>query len=168
VGTRLSDLTLVHYSSEPLAFDSAREYKESGAYKPRGFWVSVLGERDWPAWCEAEGFQVKALRHGHQVTLRADARVLLLQTPHELDNFTARYGRAPDCYRGDTTKTTRRQYTEIDWGRVAEQHDGLVVAPYQWQSRHEHMWYYGWDCASGCIWNLGAVEKVWTLAEEKT
>jgi hypothetical protein len=45
----------------------------------------------------------------------------------------------------------------IDWPRVAERFDGVIIAPYQWKHRLELMWYYGWDCASGCIWNARAV-----------
>jgi hypothetical protein len=164
--TALRDLTLVHYSAKRIVFNRHHAYEASGAYKPRGFWVSVLGEQDWPAWCQAEGFNVTALRHAHEVTLRADARVLMLTTLDDLDRFNGQYGRVPKWAK-DWAKDLGYKMIEIDWAAVAQQHDGLVIAPYQWERRHEHMWYYGWDCASGCIWNLSAVDRVWTSAKEK-
>ena len=38
--------------------------------------------------------------------------------------------------------------------------DGIIIAPYQWYCRMTVDWYYTWDCASGCIWNLDAIESV--------
>lgn len=47
----------------------------------------------------------------------------------------------------------------ISWKKVRKNYDGIIIAPYQWDCRNasETTWYYPWDCASGCIWNL---EKV--------
>lgn len=35
-------------------------------------------------------------------------------------------------------------------------------APYQWRRRNERgfSWYYGWDCASGCIWRASAIREI--------
>lgn len=35
-------------------------------------------------------------------------------------------------------------------------------APYQWECRldRDTFWYYSWDCASACIWNLQAVRPL--------
>jgi len=37
---------------------------------------------------------------------------------------------------------------------VSKEYDGIEIAPYQWDARLSLIWYYGWDVASGCIWNL--------------
>ena len=47
-----------------------------------------------------------------------------------------------------------------NWDDVVRQYDGLIIAPYQWAKRCDYSWYYGWDCASGVIWNLRAVASV--------
>ena len=48
----------------------------------------------------------------------------------------------------------------MDWGYLATQYQGLIIAPYLWDLRlFGPAWYYGWDCASGCIWDLTAVES---------
>ncbi len=50
----------------------------------------------------------------------------------------------------------------IDWIKVAKQYAGLIIAPYQWGYRLEPgtHWYYGWDCASGCIWDASVIERI--------
>jgi len=48
----------------------------------------------------------------------------------------------------------------IDWGRVAEDYSGIEIAPYLYEARMKHMWYYGWDVASGCIWGKGVVKNI--------
>ena len=47
----------------------------------------------------------------------------------------------------------------IDWHAVAQAYAGIEIAPYCWSLRFEYefLWYYGWDCASGCVWELSAV-----------
>ena len=51
---------------------------------------------------------------------------------------------------------------QIDWAEVASKYDGIIISPYQWSLRldMEMMWYYGWDCASGCIWNISAIKEL--------
>lgn len=34
---------------------------------------------------------------------------------------------------------------------------GIIITPYQWARRLELSWYYNWDCASGCIWDVSAI-----------
>lgn len=29
-------------------------------------------------------------------------------------------------------------------------------------------WYYGWDCASGCIWDKDAIEHYYLIKEQET
>jgi hypothetical protein len=84
--------------------------------------------------------------------LKADpaAKVLHLKTPVEILEFQETYCVAHPIMRSPG----------IDWGRVAEQYHGIVIAPYQWSLRLDLMWYYGWDCASGCIWDTWIVERV--------
>ena len=54
----------------------------------------------------------------------------------------------------------------IDWPKVAERYDGIIIAPYQWSRRLDGpMWYYGWDCASGCVWRARAVLELKSMEE---
>ncbi len=152
-GMKLRDLELVHYSREPLmAVTEPQGDKCAAGFKPRGLWVSVKGDSDWKEWCESGGFRLDTLTCETRVILDDNHNILLLSGPGELDAFTMEYEGIPE-YPGD-----RR----IDWDLVASRYDGIVIAPYFWQRRMaEHTrWYYGWDCASGCIWNPAAIARL--------
>jgi len=47
----------------------------------------------------------------------------------------------------------------IDWKKVAAKWGGIEIPEYQWgfRSSIDHMWYCGWDCASGCLWDPAAL-----------
>jgi hypothetical protein len=138
-------VTLTHYSARPLTLDRDRAYVQSaGNMKPAGLWLSVDGDDDWPTWCRGEEFRIESLTHLTQFRLVPDARVLWLSMPDEVVEFHGKYA-------GELT----REFLWIDWPRVAADWDGLVIAPYQWSLRFDPRvpWYYGWDCASGCVWN---------------
>lgn len=66
------------------------------------------------------------------------------------------------------------QYTEglsvyrklgICWQDVAVDYQGILIVPYQYSLRlhSDFDWYYPWDCASGCIWDLSAIGSLTLL-----
>jgi len=140
-------LNLTHYTNEPLDLEYDRVYEQSARnMKPVGLWVSVDGEMDWVQWCIGEEFNTTSLAHRTPMRLAPGHNVLVLTKPEELDAFTNKYG-----------GTLSRDFLYIDWPQVAQDYDGLIIAPYQWERRYDLSWYYGWDCASGCVWNLTAI-----------
>lgn len=151
---------LIHYASESFTLDHTRRYVQPEAHafgKPTGFWVSVAGDKDWPSWCRDEGFAIDRLAVEHAVTLASDANVLHIKSVHDLDNFHDRYAVETEDVRRYPTRSFRSW--PIGWQVVAEHYDGIIIAPYQWSHRLNMEWYYGWDVASGCIWNLAAIER---------
>lgn len=138
-------MRLLHYTKAPFTFDREHKY-DSKHWKPCGLWVSVEGEADWPSWCQGEEWGTESLAHVTEVTLEPDANILLLDSHDMLAAFDRRYGNGDqhDC-------------RSIRWSEVRALYGGVIIAPYQWSLRLELMWYYGWDCASGVIWNLSAV-----------
>jgi len=154
---------LLHYprALEGFEFEPFRSYDLGPSMngKPRGFWVSVQGPDDWYEWCTSEEWATSTLPYPHEVTLAAGANLLVLSTVAELRAFTAQYLPAPGGF------TTR-----IDWASVQGRYDGIVIAPYQWELRFDvdMHWYYTWDCASGCIWNLNAIDAVTPVFEAVT
>ena len=42
----------------------------------------------------------------------------------------------------------------INWPEVAQRYSGIEISPYlgRYRMSDEHIWYYSWDVASGCIW----------------
>lgn len=147
-------MRLLHYTDKPFDFDPKREYEVARQnYKPCGLWVSVEGAADWKDWCEGERFNLESLKHAAEVVLRPNHDIFIINTGPLLQAFHDRF-KSP-IYPGS-------QSFQIDWTRVKQSCGGVIIAPYRYEFRLEMgmLWYYGWDCASGCIWNLSTVERV--------
>jgi hypothetical protein len=144
-------MKLVHYSSKPLqTLRAGRLDHPELSLKPDGLWVSDDNcEMNWRAWCIGANFGLDSLTHVHDVTLRDDANVRVITSVAELDAFHAEYRLPglPDFALG------------FDWARVMQAYDGVIITPYLWQRRLDgsSRWYYGWDCASGCLWNPAVI-----------
>lgn len=161
-GPRVARGALIHYSDGPLGGvkltaqcpEGHRWYKHQ---KPNGLWVSALGRDDWPSWCRSEDFRKTRRQSATLVTLRPPARILRITGANDLDLFTLNYGEDYDWSNGRYPPDKL-----IRWDRVAADWQGIVIAPYVWERRlHASSgWYYGWDCASGCIWDPAAVESL--------
>jgi hypothetical protein len=121
--------------------------------------VSVDGPDDWRAWCEAERFNLQNLLFKININLHPDANILHLQSSADLLIFTDGYGAKESQVNSIMKSHSLGRTFHIDWPQVAREYDGIIIAPYQWPMRMELMWYYPWDCASGCIWNMDAVQS---------
>jgi hypothetical protein len=157
----MSELELRHYASKPFVFDRDRVYEQKkphGFGKPVGFWVSVAGADDWAAWCESEGYGIGGFEH--RVTLDPGANVLVIDTPSDIEAFHEKYSVETE-FEARARSLFPRATWPVDWRKVVQDFDGLVIAPYQYSLRFDGPeWYYGWDCASGCIWSAHAVLSV--------
>lgn len=153
--TKGKQLELRHYAAEPFGLDRSRQYEQKFADKPSGLWVSVPGPDDWVKFCRNESFREEKLAVQHKVVLSAKSSILFVENPKDIESFTEEY-RCP-AY-SPTYPGSRLNNWAIDWPRIAKRYDGIIITPYQWAYRlnPNMMWYYGWDCASGCIWNLDA------------
>lgn len=157
-------MKLVHYSSEPLGQLEIREppkNKHEQPLKPSGLWVSDDDcEDNWRAWCVDSDIFRENLTHVHDVLLTPSANVLVLSTPREIDAFTREF--RTDGPGGMSSSVDSSMW--LDWSAVQQRWDGLIITPYIWSSRLQVMWYYSWDCASGCIWHPRAIASA-TLRE---
>lgn len=143
-------MDFLHYSAAPIVLER-RAYEQKLDFKPQGLWLSV-GD-DWKRRCESEEWGTDRLLVAHHVELVDAANILRLATAEEIDRFTQEFGMP-------MSKGLRAGY--IDWPRVASQWQGVIITPYCWSRRlsMHTMWYYGWDCASGCIWDLAVIRAV--------
>jgi len=148
------DLSLSHYSKALTL--KPRSCAQHPAIKPQGLWLSVDGPWDWKAWCECENFWLETLANRFVITLRRNARILYISTVDGLDWVNER---AADSGVYDINRFGAHY---IDWERVAGAYRGIIIAPYLWEARLDprYSWYYGWDCASGCIWDAKAIAAV--------
>jgi hypothetical protein len=145
-------MILEHYSdaADPLDLDTLKRHRRHQSDKPTGLWVSVPGPADWPAYCKGENLQCLG-EHRHVVTLADDASLLRLATLDAVLDLHRDFP-GPDVF-GDGFAFS------IDWTRIVERWDGILITPYQRGARLDprSAWYYSWDCASGCIWNRRAI-----------
>ena len=147
------------FRSEPLSRVVSKDQRDEPGFKPQGLWVSV--DDAWKKWCLGAQFDLLSLERSYEVTLAASCTLLCLGSPRELQTFTARWtAHGPESYPS--------RYRSINWRGVAEKHDGILIDPYLWGCRFDEQtfWYYGWDCASGCIWRAEAIEKIVKLEKE--
>jgi hypothetical protein len=148
-------MRLTHHSRDPLAFDPTRTYDQTetrGWGKPRGLWLSDDSDFGWKEWCEGEEWNLHGLASQQDFTLAPGANVLHIATAAELIAFDAEY--SVPLY--PESRYTRHP----EWARVVEKYDGILITPLQYEMRFDLTWYAGWDCASGCFWNLSALEEV--------
>lgn len=151
----LTDLR--HHSKAPLALDALEQRGQEAGLKPSGLWVSVGSE--WQDWCSSEDWGLDGTELLYRVALNPTAKILTIESVEQLDSFTASYPAQEAWAQG---------MGMIDWPRVATEFDGIIISPYQWSRRLggiATLWYYGWDCASGCIWNPAAVESLTLITE---
>ncbi len=155
-----------HYSEKLFKLDKGFNYKERHKdnlfflkYKPQGLWISV--DDDWEEWCKDSEFALERLKYRYKVNVLPSANILLLETADQIDAFSKEFV-LPEGEKFQDFNFF------IDWDRVSEDYQGLIVSPYQWDCRLNPftLWYSGWDCASGCIWDLNAIESIESIELE--
>lgn len=154
---------LYHYSSAPIdgPIVSSDEQIEHWMMrgKPTGFWVSCCEDVDanggtcgWWDWCTLEEWRLESLVFRHTVTLTADARILRITSSDEIRDLAKKYP--------FQRRLSGKDQLFPNWRAIATEYQGVIISPYQWDCRYDVDWYYGWDCASGCIWDADAIESV--------
>lgn len=153
-------MTRIHFSndSELLPHSQDQEGGTSVYGKPAGLWYSMEDSNDgWASWCEGETFPLGSWEHVVEVNLEP---MCVIRDGLDLEVFAGRFG-------------IRSSYDEIsiNWERVAQEFSGIEISPYLWSHRMAEgsRWYYGWDCASGCVWDASCIKAVGppTYREEK-
>lgn len=142
-------MKLIHWSKNPLTVLHTN-YRPAPFLKPQGFWLSDEDDYGWREWCESENFPLGCWQT--EFLLKQDHNVLVITAEKELQSFSEEYEIS-----GLFGDSALFKGNEIDWRRVRRTWDGLIITPYQWSCRHDLFWYYGWDCASGVIWNWQSV-----------
>ncbi len=138
------------YDAKSIVIDRSRTYIQSVNDKPEGFWYSV--GNDWARWCTDEDFRTQQLANKTEITLD-ESRMLIVSGVPAFDAFHDKYSVENPLFKGGP----RRWH--IDWAVVAEEYAGIEIAPYLWKRRldGDARWYYSWDCASGCVWDLAVI-----------
>ncbi len=153
-------MKLIHYSSKEISSLEFREYDPiPPIMKPNGLWFSVeeLPDADsvtWKEWCESENFRIENLSFPYEIILNDNASILHLKSEGEIFQFNKHYRFSAGNY-----DSPLHAYM-VNWVEVKKEYQGIIIAPYQWDCRLSPtcIWYYGWDCASGCIWDITCIK----------
>ena len=61
-----------------------------------------------------------------------------------------------------TCPIIRPNHFEMPWEDIKQTYSGIIITPHIYE-RHltlAYGWYNLWDCASGCIWDISAIESI--------
>lgn len=145
-----------HYTSSEIInlVDVSQQY--SPFRKPVGLWISDDSSFSWKDFCHMSGSFLEDLEKRYKIILKKNANILHLNSIEDILRFTDEYG----CnIMGEIIGHIDERCDAIRWKEVAEKYDGIIITPYMWNwgLMRTAWWYYGWDCASGCIWNVSAI-----------
>ena len=143
-----------HVSDELIKKINLRK-KQSIGYKPIGFWYSCNDE--WLKWLRSEMPHWEG-EYYYKINID-DGKMLKLSNFKELIEFTKKYG-IKEQYNLKGPEELNFKHINIDWPLVAKQYSGIEICPYIFQARLKLLWSYGWDVASGCIWNKNAIHSI--------
>lgn len=128
----------------------AKSQFETGSKPPIGcLWWAV--DDAWLSWCEGD---MPDWVGEHFYDLHIDeSKILIIGRDMTLEQFHHKY--SVPSYPGAPSRS-------IDWARVAEHYSGIEIPEYSYQHRLEigFLWYYGWDVASGVIWDAAALRDI--------
>lgn len=149
-------MTYIHYIKDELQYpfrdvNPADDKIRGGVGKPKGIWFSV--GTAWIDWCQ-DNWQSWVAKRSVEFDLSA-CRLKVVKTA-ESKAFEEEYGipQMPGLPRYPALETP-------DWARLlAEGYDGIIVPDYRrtwgWDEA-QGVWWYGWDCPSGCVWNASKI-----------
>ena len=121
-------------------------------YKPSGLWVTDMGEPyNWFNWCLQENFSIDKLKYQYKIEIDI-TKIKIVDT---LDKFERFHNYYYDCV-----------VNGVSWDTLAEYYKGIIISPYR-NDRSSIKnynfykdWYYGWDVASGCIWDTSCIANI--------
>ena len=150
-------------------------------------WEGEL-EGSWYHICMTGKGMKPRIRYKHKVTIKQDANLCIITNEKELDIFADEFGfwkrrvaqhplqklddakkQCVDLLKAlkdfGSSKGYEMDERFIDWIFVYNKYDGIVITPWIESKKFSYLWYEPWQCASGCIWELHAIEKVELINE---
>lgn len=143
-------MILYHYTGTPFSFNPTRSYSPEACepyFKPVGLWLSDCSTGlGWKEVCERSEWNLAGVQH--RTSFICDiSKWKVLRTTDDIVSFTEEFLVGPHA-----------PFKSIDWSRVMREYPGILITPYNWECRHQFTWYYGWDCASACVWDLSTIK----------
>ncbi len=158
----------LHYSATAIPVLKDRLEQPIKAHKPNGLWLSE--GTAWKEWCAEQGFSTCDMRtcktYGACIN---EVNLYVIDTFEKLWEFSNEYY-VPPAYTGWI------DWHGINWARVAQKYDGIVIRNYKplwnqcfyaWQDggwyynptqvREKTTWFRTLDIDCACIWRTKAV-----------
>lgn len=154
-----------------VTFEYEDDYKWSGD-----------GIGSWYHICMSNADMRTRVRYKYKVNVKKDAKLIIITNEKELDDFSDAVGfwkryvpnhpleklkqeenKIKEAIKPLTDMIPRpkeRDTRIIDWIYVYGLYDGIVINPWLESKKNIYNWYSGWECASGCIWNLKVIDKL--------
>ncbi len=151
-------MILSHFSTNAFIYTPKFKYSDYLSDKPDGIWLSdeSISEYGWRQYCEDNRERLKGL--AFETKFRVDtSKLLWLKTFEKLSDFYRKFKMNNKSFNAEYLK---QRFFNINWPRVKTEFSGILITPYQWKARHTFMWYYPWDCASACIWDLSVLTRL--------
>lgn len=138
----------IHMSDSETVSLHSRPAHQAVGMKPLGLWYGI-GD-SWIRWCAENDYGTG--KNAFRINLD-DSALLVVGRDMSMDEFDRKY-----CGRG--LPGGLLSHFSIDWPAAAKRYAGIEIPHYSWRHRLEFSWYYGWDVASGCVWDAGCIESV--------
>ena len=147
VKTKYANARVIMSSDDEINYRPTPINKQEVRAKPWGLWYGIGDEwiswvkREMPDW-ETENVFILDLNESNILFIRNYDELVAFEKEFEFNMYDL------------------ARHKQIDWRRVAEKYDGIEIAPYIYKARYDHMWYYGWDIASGCLWGDNVIKSI--------
>lgn len=156
-------------NKKKIKFNFEKKYQQVSGIKPRGFWYSCYN--DWYNFTQREDqFHSKYI---HQININSRVltniqnknkdKLLVIHNLKDFDIFNSRY--AYELRYSNDSENDLLNYL-VDWNKVSQDYGGIQICPYL-KKRKKILWYYSFDVASGCVWNIKSIIKNSDLIYEK-
>lgn len=139
-------------SRKPITLNTNKVYTQPSAMvafeKPQGLWYGFGNA--WIKWVRSEMPEWEG-NYLYEVDL-GGSNILVLKTVGDMISFYKRFSGGKK--KGYMSGFGGAYDIPIQWDNVSKKYDGIEIPKYFNSLRMVMTWYYGWDIASGCIWNL--------------
>lgn len=135
----------IHHTDRPIILSNNFFHNQKKDMKPKGLWYDI--DSSWLEWCKGN----TDWTYKNHFELEIDeSKILLIDTKQKLIDFDREYS-------VKIHETINLNY--IDWESVEKKYSGIEISPYRYDCRFSLFWYYGFDVASGCIWDFDCLKS---------
>lgn len=143
--------------SEALSLHCSYLQDVGQCFKPTGLWYGL--DDSWSEWCISAGESAWVQVYNYQLEVD-ESRLLLINSLDSLYHFYEHY------HEVWLQRAGIADFERINWNAVAQDYAGIEIRDYHALKWSHNLpiggitWLYGWDCDSGCIWDLSAIQGI--------